>query len=123
MDDPRLLRIILFGLVLAALTVGYLIFTGRFVRSQQIKTQTQVAISTPTPTITTLVNRLAVNSTPSPVPSASGRQIASSAYTRIVDRTQNKVTTLPKTGLPAVLLSVVSLSAIISGWFLRKFPE
>lgn len=31
--------------------------------------------------------------------------------------------TLPKTAFPVALFGIFSASAMISGWFLRKFPE
>lgn len=121
MEDPRFLRIILFGLILAGLTIGYLIFTGRFIRPQ-----TPVPAVSPTPFVISAPLPLP-SASPSPIasinPSPSGRETASSAYTRIVDRTQNQVTTLPKTGLPTILIGIASLSAVISGWFLRRYPE
>ncbi len=122
MEDPRILRIILFGLVLAALTIGYLIFSGKFIKpqtptvnkTQQVQTSEAVALNptfSPTPV-------------PSPTPEGTATQ---SAYERIMERNknqaQNKVTTLPKTGIPTTLLGLISLSAIISGWTLRKYPR
>ena len=133
MEDPRFLRIILFGLILAGLTIGYLIFTGRFIKPQQAKTQTITQTATPTPIPIQIQIQIVASpspfasATPSPIPSRTPVQksvvATPSAYARIADRTQNKVTTLPKTGLPTILIGVASLSAIISGWFLRNYPE
>lgn len=129
MEDPRLLRIILFGLVLAALTIGYLIFSGRFLKTNQIVTQNKTVLqasiepsprildttfSSPSPSVdpkkTTIKNTPDVTPTPS-------------AYETITKRTDQRITTLPKTGMPTVLIGTGFLSAIISGWFLRKYPE
>lgn len=121
MDDPRVLRIITVGLVLAVLAVAYFLLTGGFGARSKTAQTTQttqttqvkgVASSNPTASAT--------QATSSPKPSPSGAQ---SAYDRIVDRNQAGVTTLPKTGFPAGLAVVFSASAIISGLSLRKFPK
>lgn len=123
MDDPRLLRIILFGLVLAALTIGYLIFSGKFLKPQTITNKNQ-----PTQT-----NRAAagVNATPVPttIPGTASENLSTpSAYTRIMERNQGQklqaqANSLPKTGLPIALAGAASVSAITVGWFLRKYPK
>ena len=109
MDDPRWLRLITIGLVLAALAVGYFLLTGRLSSNNATKTQSQVnrVVSSPS-------SVLGQNAQPSPSPT--------SAYERIVNRTKGEVQTLPKTGFPIGLAAVFSISAIISGWSLRKYP-
>lgn len=116
MDDPRLFRIILFGLVLAALTIGYLIFSGRILKPQVTTTKVEQSVQVKT------------ENTASPAPI--GTKVADntslslatpSAYTRILGR--NQLATLPETGAAGMLFGVVSVSAVIAGWSLRKFPR
>lgn len=112
MDDPRLLRIITIGLVLAALAVGYFLLTGGLTsRSKKVQTNQ--------------VNRVVESPVPSPASGVSGspQTATESAYSRILDRTQTGVRTLPDTGFPAGLAIVFSISAMISGLSLRKFPK
>ncbi len=116
MDDPRVLRIITVGLVLAVLAVAYFLLTGGFssrtktTQTAQITQVKGIASSSPAAAAGT-----ATQASPTPTPQ--------SAYDRIVDRNQAGVTTLPKTGFPAGLVVVFSASAIISGLSLRKFPK
>ncbi|MBI3109780.1 hypothetical protein HYZ06_01940 [Candidatus Daviesbacteria bacterium] len=102
MEGSPWLRLITIGLVLAALAVGYFLISGRF--AQEKKQVEGVTQSSPQATTEPLQ--------PSP-----------NAYTRIVDRNKSGAQTLPNTGSPMLLIGVFSLSAIISGWSLRKFPQ
>lgn len=108
MDDPRWLRFIMIGLVLAALAVGYFLLTGKLSTSKITK-------ESPPPSV------LGQNAQTTPAPAASPSP--ASAYSRIVNRTQGGVQVLPNTGFPIGLAVVFSISAIISGWGLRKFPH
>lgn len=114
MDDPRWLRLITIGLILAALAVGYFLLTGRFSSTSTTKTQ-------PSPTPSVLGQDLQAASTSNPA--STPAPTPASAYNRIVSRTQGGATTLPKTGFPLGLAVVFSISAIISGFGLRKFPK
>lgn len=122
MEDPRWLRLVTIGLVLAALAVGYFLLSGKLTSNNATRTNTQVnkavatatpaAIQTPKPTPTpTLIL------TPTPTPM--------SAYNTIANRTKGGQTTqtLPSTGFPVGLIGVFSISAVIAGWSLRKFPH
>lgn len=93
MDDPRWLRLITIGLVLAALAVGYFLFSGGMSVNKSSKA-------------------------PSP-PSPGG----SSSLRPPPQATQSEAQTLPGTGFPAALAIVFSVSAMISGFSLRKFPN
>lgn len=105
MDDPRILRVITVGLVLAALAVGYFLLTGGL-STKKPKTQ-----STPTPTAR-------------PVITIQPQQTATpSAYSRIAERSQRSVQALPNTGFPVGLAVVFSISAMVSGFSLRKYPN
>lgn len=108
MDDPRWLRLIMIGLVLAALAVGYFLLTGKLSTSKITK-------ESPPPSV--------LGQDTQAIPTLSPSASPASAYTRIVNRTQGGVQVLPNTGFPAGLLVVFSISAIISGWGLRKFPH
>lgn len=105
MDDPRILRVITVGLVLASLAVGYFLLTGGL-SPKKPKTQ-----STPTPAAL-------------PVATIQPQQTATpSAYSRIAERSQEGVQTLPNTGFSVGLAVIFSVSAIVSGLSLRKFPN
>jgi len=108
MDDPRWLRIIIVGLVLAALAIGYYLLSGVFSLSKPPKSQTAQNIPSPS---------AASSSTPS------ATNNPQSAYQMIAQRNQQNVNTLPKTGIPILLLIIFSSSAIVAGLGLRKFPE
>lgn len=113
MEDTRWLRLMTVGLVLAALAVGYFLLSGRLTSNSasRIKSQTEVTVASPSPDTTILGEN--VQSSPSPV----------SAFDKIAERNQNSVETLPKTGFPAFLAVAFSVSAIISGWGLRRYPH
>ncbi len=119
MEDPRWLRLITIGLVLAALAVGYFLLSGRLASNSVKKTQaspTSVLGQNTQPTPTAIPT---VVSTPSPVPSV----VPNSAYNRIVNRTQGGVQTLPSTGFPVGLFGALSAAAAVAGWGLRRFPH
>jgi len=105
------LRLITIGLVLAALVVGYLLISGRFASDRSVKPQTQ--------------EEKQVEGVTQATPSATAEpaQPSPNAYTRIVERNKSGAQTLPNTGSPILLISIFSLSAIVSGWGLRKFPN
>ena len=118
MDDPRWLRLVTIGLVLAALAVGYFLISGGFSGQKVNKSQAEVASVTSSPQpLSTPDTILGQNIQPPPSPTPA------SAYSRIVDRTKGGVEILPKTGFPIFLAGVLSASAIIAGWGLRKFPH
>lgn len=109
MEDPRWVRLIAVGLVLAALAIVYFLLSGSFVKT---KPKSEVSNK--------VVAEIPVNPSPSPRPATQ------SAYTRIVNRTQgiqDGVQTLPRTGFPVVLIGVFSVAAIAAGLGLRKFPH
>lgn len=110
MDNPGWLRFLTIGLVLAALAVGYFLLTGRLASNSATKTQ-----PSPPPSV--------LGQNAQPTPSSSPSTTPASAYERIVDRSQSGTQTLPKTGFPLELAVAFSVSAIISGWGLRKFPH
>lgn len=123
MDDPRWLRVITVGLVLAALAVGYYIVTGAF-SIKKTTPQTQVNKTVQDNSNPTLLP--SANTTPSVEPSpkpGSQPKTTTSAYDRIVARNQAQIQTLPKTGIPAGLIVLLSTSVMTVGLGLRKFPH
>lgn len=123
MEDPRWLRLITTGLILAALAVGYFLLSGRLGSNTVTRTKpqaTQVPSISPSPFFSP--NPLPSPS-PSPVSSPGATPASGSAYNAIVDRSKGGVQSLPNTGFPVGLAVVFSISVIISGWGLRKFPK
>lgn len=113
MDDPRILRIITVGLVLAALAVGYFLLTGGFaIKSKKVgQNQVSQAVESPSPSAIA-----GVNYQPTPTPSPK------SAYDRIASRSQSSVQSLPNTGFPEGIAVVFSVGTLVAGWSLRKYP-
>lgn len=111
MEDTTRLKLILFGLFLAAASLGYFVFVQR-TTEQKITSQNRAVeqmepsenIATPTPAVSGLPQTLGQTT--------KGGQ----GSVRIVDE-------LPKTGVPAGLIAVFSLSGAIIGWSLQKFPK
>lgn len=121
MEDPKWLRLVTIGLVLAALAVGYFLLTGRLASNSATKKSTQISQASPTvspvasasPFVAPLTTSLPTSS-PTPV----------SAYNQIAGRAQTKGgAVLPNTGFPAGPLAILAVSAVITGWGLRKFPH
>lgn len=116
MQDSRWLRVITVGLFLASLAVAYFLLTGRLTSKSTPKTQPQVITSTPAASPNpSVLGQNSSSSTPVPSPQ--------SAYERIAERSQSGVQTLPRTGFPLGLIIVFSVSAMVSGLGLRKFPS
>ena len=115
MDDPKWLRLITIGLVLAAAAVGYFLFTGRFSSNNASKTPSQISQSSPSPSPSASV-KPSVSPSPSPA----------SAYNKIAERTTKggqPVNALPRTGFPEDLAFVLAISTMLAGWGLRRFPR
>lgn len=120
MDDPRVLRIITVGLVLAALAVVYFLLTeGLSVGKPKVnQTQTNKTVQSPTPSAVA-----SPSATPSVVGQNTPTPTPASAYNTIANRTKGGVETLPRTGFPVGMFVVFSISAVVSGYALRKFPK
>ncbi len=116
MESNIWLRIITIGLVLSALAVGYFLLSGRITSNSasKIKSQTEKVVASASPTV------LGQDVQASPTPSSSP---SSSAFEKIAERNKSNIQTLPKTGFPIGVAAVFSLSAMISGWGLRKYPH
>lgn len=116
MDDPRWIRFLTIGLVLAAVAVGYFLLTGRLASNSATKTgfkpNGNVGIG-----VTVQPSVLGQNTQASPFPSPM------SAYDRIANRNQQNVQTLPATGFPVELAAALSVSVMLTGWGLRRFPH
>lgn len=117
MEDPKWLRLVTIGLVLAAVAVGYFLLSGRFTPDTE-RDATQISQASPTPAVSPVPTQTPISSpSPSPV----------SAYDRIAQRTNGtggqNLQTLPRTGFPIVSVVTLSASAVLIGWGLRRFPR
>lgn len=114
MDDPKWLRLLTIGLVLAAIAVGYILITGGFfpktktADSKVGQVNGVVATATPTPT---------------PLPVISLQTATPSAYTQSAARAQGASGSLPNTGFPMGFLITLTTGVMIAGLGLRKFPH
>ena len=132
MDDPRILRIITVGLILAALAVVYFLFTGGFSVGKPKVSQNQTAkvSPSPTPVITASPNPSATpavvnQALPTAVPTATAEPVSTTGSGGAIASTGagNSLGALPRTGFPIVLAIVFSFSAVAVGLGLRKFPH
>ena len=120
MEDPKWLRLVTVGLVLAALAIGYFLLTGRFSSNSQPKPNNQVINQTnPTPIPIASETTTRGEDTPNATPSSAIGLAAPSAS----PNTRTNVTTLPRTGYQLVILGMISTGVMISGLGLRKFPH
>lgn len=116
MDDPRWLRLITLGLVLAALAVGYFLITGRFTQTNLVRTQSET-------------NQVVSSSQPTIIPESSPTIVLGQNTQNIPSTPQRTgssptiVTTLPRTGNPQIFLGIIAIGVMISGLGLRKFPH
>lgn len=120
MEDQKWLRLVTVGLVLAAVAVGYFLFTSRFSSNKSNKAvlgTVPSATASATPSVAPSIKPVvAIKPTPSPT----------SAYNKIVERTTKggqSAETLPRTGFPIVSTVILLSSIMISGWGLRRFPH
>ena len=121
MEDPRWLRLVTVGLVLAALAVGYFLLTGRFNLNNQTKPNNQV-INQGSPTPSPIISETAVpgdGTVPNATPPAVG--IGSSPVA--TPNPRSNVTILPRTGYHLIILGIISAGVMISGLGLRKYPH
>lgn len=127
MEDPRWLRLLTVGLVLAAIAVGYSLFTGRFASNSTKKApQIGQVIPSASPTSTPAVlgrNGQSSLPTSAPIASPSPSATPTSAYSIIANRTKGGMQVLPNTGFSVGLAVALSISVMISGWGLRRFPK
>lgn len=124
MDDPKWLRLITIGLILAAVAVGYFLFTGRFSNNEAnnaSKTE-QISQSSPSPIASASASPAVLGQNRLPLPSST----PASAYNLIAERTTKggqPVQTLPRTGFPQGLATILAISTMLAGWGLRRFPR
>lgn len=122
MEDPLWLRLLIIGLVIAALVVGYLLFTGKFA-SNTIKNGSPVSTATPVASVSAAPSPSILGQNTQRTISPTSIPTPVSAYDRISARTQNGTQSLPRTGFPVGAVAMLSIAALISGWGLRKFPH
>lgn len=133
MEDTTRLKIILLGLFLAALALGYLIFSQRTTtREFQARPVTQME-TTPgvpaggdpstlgkavvSPTTPPAAQMPATQATVTPTP----QTIAQANETTKGGQTVSTNQTLPNTGVPSVLAGIFSALSALAGWKLRRF--
>jgi|GEM_PF-1967413 hypothetical protein len=121
MDDPKWLKLVVIGLVLAALATGYFLLSGRLTSNKAATPGTQVNKNIPTATAAASPSVLGQATQGTPVPVSSSAP--TSAYSAIVDRNQGGVQNLPNTGSPVIFVSALAVSSMLVGWGLRKFPK
>lgn len=112
MEGEGRLKLIVAGLVLAAFAVGYFILAQRF--------QTTSPTSTPRPTPISQANIVIASPSPSASPVALGQNNQIGGGT---DLPNTGVSALPKTGFPLPVGVAFTVAAMISGWFLRRYPN
>ena len=119
LESGNRLKLIITILILVAIVIVYLIFSQKFA-SQQSKVVNNggISVSQIQPTITPTPS---IAITPTPL---LNKQDAQSGVAKGGQSLSNgEVSSLPKTGFPATLMGVFSASAIVAGWFLRKYPN
>lgn len=128
MEDPKWLRLITIGLVLAAVAIGYLLFTGRFFSDTAQKAKTEISQNIPSPLPSVSPSE---SVSPKPTQNQTGAQISSPspapAAGRVAERSggalNGDIRSLPRTAFPMGVGIIFSLVAIVAGWDLRKFPK
>lgn len=108
MENPGWVRLVVVGLVLAALAIGYFLLSGSFV-----KTKPKSDVS----------NRIGVVETPAPDTSIKVATASPTPKPAVNGQPASAVQTLPATGFPLALIVVLSAGATVAGLGLRKFPK
>lgn len=123
LEGDNRLKLIIAGLVLAAVAVVYLIFSQRFSANYQNKGETgNVPVAQMQPTVTPTPSVVTPTPSPTPTPPPTGGSVGPT--TKGGQPLPNTgVSSLPATGFPAGLTVVFSVSATTIGWFLRKYPR
>ncbi len=112
MEDSRWLRFVTAGLVLAAIVVAYFLITGRFSANKTTENQQKQQASRPVQQFQS-----------SPTPAPQGGNVGIGTTTPSSGSNSSNITTLPNTGYPAALIGIFSVSAMVSGYYLRKYPR
>lgn len=116
MEDPRWLRLVTVGLVLAALAVGYFLLTGRFNTANQAKPANRGISVSPSPVSQAI---------PTGSPEATGGpgSVNPSPTPAATPDSRRNLTILPATGYMQAILGLIAAGVMISGWGLRKYPD
>ena len=112
MEDTTRLKLILLGLFLAALSLGYFVFVQKTNDQKAAIQNRQVQQIEPSENVLTPIPASLAGSPATLGQTTKGGQ----GSVRIVDE-------LPKTGMPVGLIAIFSLSGAIIGWSLQKFPK
>ncbi len=105
MEADGKLKLIIVGLFLAAFVIGYFIIAQRMQKVQ-------------TPPVIGIVQQATPAPSPQPPETPVPNQLNPQKNGHI-----KGVSSLPKTGFPIPLAGIFATSAVISGWFLRRFPN
>lgn len=125
MDTTSRVKLIIIGLVLAAIVVGYFILAQRF-EGTKVSTNQNQAVTQQTPRASASSGAVTLSSpTPIGTPSVLGQNNRTSAPMAQSNQSASNqnLSNLPNTGIPASLAAIFSVSAVVSGYFLRKFPN
>ena len=126
MEDTTRLKIILLGLFLAALALGYLIFSQR-TATQEFQVDRPIQQMDVTPGVPaggepSTLGQTAVSPTAAqPAPATTGQPGITNSTKGGQPVPPTEVSTLPNTGVPSVLVGIFSASAALAGWKLRGF--
>ena len=107
MEADTRIKLIIIGLVLAAIVVGYFILSNRF------RVGSGTVSPTPSPIVTI----------PSPSPLPTDVSLSSPLPNTVSGTTKGGVENLPKTGFPLPLATAATMSVMLIGWHLRKYQN
>lgn len=119
MDDRGRLGLMLLGVVLLALAIGYFVYSKRVsVSDQQALSLPSVRTIEPTSAQPSMAPVPSPSQQPSLTPTPSPEALGAATVTTKGGKA------LPATGAPEVMLAAaLGLSAVIAGWSLKKFPD
>lgn len=119
MEDTGRLKLIIVGLLLAAIAGGYLFFSGKIANKTVTGNQTAGNKTTLVKQISPSPTPILIILSPNPTPATLGV----TTTTKGGQPVDSSIKTLPSTGAPLGLIAIASATASMAGWFLRKFPN
>jgi hypothetical protein len=119
MEDSTRLKLIVLGLVLAAIAGAYLFFSGRFLSRNATPSPSPIAVrptETPgAPLVIVPPIQDGQQQPGQPPMQANGQPLPPTGI--------SDVNSLPATGLPMELMGTIGAAAIVVGYALRRFPK